>query len=228
MTATKKAKGKGQRTKGKGQNNKNKATSHKPQASRAEIDKYIKFRYNNWLDYAKQMARVHRFTGFADDLLHDVILDLLKKDPRKLSAMYAAKTTKIVNQQPTTELDKFVLKMLAVNAYSPAAPFRKNTLGNKIIKRNGREIETAQHVELNGTDAPDEVYNKKLNKRLDAMHSRNMARLRKNGFPAHAVELYAQHFIYNRNKSEFNNQQQVSITSIEEFLTITKKTLIDD
>lgn len=195
----------------------------------AALNDYITLRYNNWLDYAKHMARVHRFEGWADDLLNDVLADLLTKDKKMLNGLLNRKTQKIVNGQPTTELDKFVLKMIQMNAFSAVAPFRKNTLGNKIINRSGDQVETAQHVELSKDDSPDATtYNHEFKNRLDDMHTRNMSKLRKNGFSAKAVELYYQRFVSNRQLSDFNDIQQADIERLERYLTNKKISLFDD
>lgn len=193
-----------------------------------ELNQYITFRYKNWLDYARHMARVHHFEGWEDDLLNDVIIDLLGKNENLLLGLLARKTKKIVNGQPTTELDKFVLKMLHLNAFSPVAPFRKNTLGNKIIDRKNNKITTRQNTQLNGDDVHDEAYNMELNNKLDVMHSRNIKRLADNGFNAEAVKLYQTHFIRGRPFEDYNDAAKDSITRIRQFLVVTKKTLLDD
>lgn len=194
-----------------------------------EVKRYINQRYNNWLDFAKHMAKIHQFEGLAADLLHDVIIDILNKDPEKIRGLFDRKTTKIVDGQPTTELDKFVLRMLRVNAFSPVAPFRKNDIGHKIINRAGKNcVETAKLVELNGTDRIDETYNPATFDRLDQMHRANMDRLARNGFNRAARELYILHFIQSNPQTEFTQAQKEGLTSITRFLATTQKTLSDD
>lgn len=192
------------------------------------IRNYISFRYPNWLDYAKYQARVNHFDGWGEDLLNDVVCDLLKKPEEKLLQMLQKQTKKIVNGVPTTELDKFVLKMIKLNATSSVAPFRKNTLGNKIISRANGEIKTATTTELNGHDCNDEAYDPSLNKKLDAMHDTNIWRLRKNGFTRPAIDLYRRHFIRGRPINHFSEREQNAIKRISQFLIITRKTLLDD
>lgn len=192
------------------------------------LNNYITFRYPNWLDYARHMARVHKFDGWAEDLLNDVILDLLGKNKAHLNGMLERETRKIVNGKPTTELDKFVLRMLHLNAFSPVAPFRKNTMGNKIIARGpGNRVEVKRDTELNGHDSADEFYCDELNARLDAMHQQNINRMVKNGFNSNAVRLYFQHYILNEPIDGFEEAARENINIIQEFLTA-QKTLLDD
>lgn len=192
------------------------------------LNNYISFRYPNWLDYANYQARVHKFDGWAEDLLNDVILDLLGKNKDFLNGLMERKTRKIVNGKPTTELDKFVLRMLHLNAFSPVAPFRKNTMGNKIIARGpGNQVQVKYNTELNNTDREDETYCDELNCRLDAMHARNLHRLKRNGFNNDAVLLYHQHFIFNAPLDHFPEHEQENINIIRSFLLI-QKTLLDD
>lgn len=192
------------------------------------IRNYIAFRYPNWLDYARYQAKVHHFQGWEEDLLNDVVCDLLTKDEDKLLDMLHRQTKKIVNEVPTTELDKFVLKMLKLNATSTVAPFRKNTLGNKIISRENGNIQTIQKTEINGFDAGDEAYDPELSQRLDRMHITNIRRLEKNGFNPSAVSIYKRHYVSGYPADDFTEPEQEALESIRTFLTYSKKTLLDD
>lgn len=190
---------------------------------------YINFRYPNWLDFAKHMERMHHFQGWGEDLLNDTLVDLLKKDHDKLLGMMSRETKKIVNGRPTTELDKFVLKMLKMQAFSPVGPFRKNTLGQKIIQRlEKNKVKVRRNMELNGSDYIDENYDEMLPRKLDAMHAKNINRLANNGFNKPAIQLYNQHFIRGRPAKHFTEPEQEDITRIRQFLTVTQKTLLDD
>jgi len=192
------------------------------------IRSYIAYRYQNWLDYARHMSRVHHFEGWEEDLLNDVICDLLSKPEAKLQEMLDAHTAKLVNGTPTTELDKFVLKMLNMNATSQVAPFRKNTLGNKVISRTDGKITTAQKTTLNGYDTTDEDYDIDLNNRLDRMHDTNIRRLRVNGFNSDAVQIYRVHFVSGTPAEQLTEIQQAALQNIKQFLINSKKTLLDD
>jgi len=161
----------------------------------SDIRSYIAFRYNNWLDYARQMAKLHKFEGWEMDLLNEVIVDLLKKPEDKLEKMLSRKTKKMVNSQPTTELDKFVLKMLQVNASSVFAPFRKNILGQKVISCKRNKATTAHMVELNGYDGYDEGFDPELGRRMDRMHMQNIKIMQQHGYTTEAIELYKEHYI---------------------------------
>lgn len=193
-----------------------------------ELNKYITFRYQNWLDYATHMARVHRFEGWETDLLNDCLIELLKKDRELLLGLLSRKTRKIVNGKPTTELDKFFLKIMHLNAFSPVAPFRKNTLGNKIINRHKNRVETAKKTELKGHDIPDEDYNMEINNKLDTMHACNINRLGNNGFDTAAIKIYTSHFIHCKPLKQYTESEQEDIKQIRNFLSNTQKTLLDD
>jgi uncharacterized spore protein YtfJ len=192
------------------------------------IADYITFRYRNWHDFAAHMARVNHFTGWEDDLLNDVICDLMKKPAEKLERMLNAKTSKIVNGLPTTELDKFVLTMLRVNACSQVAPFRKNTLGHKIISRANNKIEVQHSTELTGFDCPDTEYTNEMSEQLDVMHSANINRLHNNEFNSAAITLYIKHFVNNIPLTHLTEAEAETVNRIKQFLTTTKKTLFDD
>ena len=192
------------------------------------IRSYIVYRYPNWMDYARHMARVHHFNGWAEDLLHDIICDLLKKPDEKLLRMINAKTKKLVNGQPTTELDKFVLHMLKLNASSQVAPFRKNTLGLKITARSGNKVETQHSTELNGFDAICEDYDPAASRRLDDMHRHNLHRLENNGFNKTALKLYRFHFIKNTDITGLTEAEQDAISRIRIFLTQKQRTIWDN
>lgn len=192
------------------------------------IREYIAYRYQNWLDYASHMARVHNFEGWQEDLLNDIICDLLSKPQDKLDTMLSAKTKKIVNGTPTTELDKFVLSMLKMNACSAVAPFRKNTLGQKIVSRAGKKIIACHHVQLNGYDAIEEEYSTSKNDKLERMHKINIQRLQKNGFNEKAVEIYKRHFVGSEKEASFTDSEKDALTRIRQFLIVTRKTLLDD
>lgn len=191
------------------------------------LRKYIAFRLPNWHDYARHMARVHHFEGWENDLMNDIICDLLSKQEQKLIDMMNRKTKKMVNGAPTTELDKFVLAMLRQNAESKVAPFRKNTLGNKIISRADGRIETAHRVRLNGYDVEAGAYDHDLNNTLDAMHERNISRMAAHGFTARAVDLYRRHYIDGEKMEAFNEADRLSIQKMKNLLVI-QKTLLDD
>lgn len=193
-----------------------------------KLKDYINFRYNNWLDFSRHMARIHKFDGWGEDLLNDVIENLLKKEPEKLRGMLRRKTKKIVNGKPTTELDKFVLKMLRMQAFSQVGPFRKNTLGQKIIKRLPNNKVLVKHsTTISGEDIIDENYCTDLNDKLDLMHSQNVLRLRRNGFNLTSIKLYRLHFIRGEPFKKMSETEQESINIIRQFLTVTRKTLYD-
>lgn len=189
-----------------------------------EISKYIAFRYPNWMDYARHQCRVQHLDGWADDLLNDMIADLLSKPEEKLADLISRPTRKIVNGQPTTELDKFMLKMIKMNAVSKYAAFRKNTVGQKIIA-TGATVEVATFTELNQTmDMPDETtYNANRAAKLDRMHTLNINKLMNAGFPAWVIQKYREHYI--ESKPITTNKDRKIIESVTEVLTSKSRTL---
>lgn len=191
------------------------------------ISDYINYRYKNWRDYAKYIAGRYHFEGWEDDLLNDVLIDLLKNSEERLLSLINKKTKKIVNGSPTCELDKFVLKMLKINGSSATAPFRKNTLGKKIISRKGGVITTIKHERLNGTDSMHEEYDIERNNKIDSMHEKNILRMKNNGFTIRSIQIYQQHYIESIPFSHFRGPDRAALQNIEQFLCTTK-TMLDD
>jgi hypothetical protein len=189
------------------------------------IRTYIAYRYQNWHDYATYLARVHKFESYADDLLNDIIVDLLKKPEQKINRMLQLKTKKIVNNLPTTEVDKFVLKMLKLNATSPTAPFRKNTMGLKIVSYANNTTESCKLIPIDRHDDIDTEYDFDLDQKLTDMHIRNIHRLKQNKFSRRAINIYKTYFINNR--APTTEATQTAIAEIQNLLT-TRKTIFDD
>ncbi|HBL77740.1 MAG: hypothetical protein A2W90_02465 [Bacteroidetes bacterium GWF2_42_66] len=181
-----------------------------------EIREYIAFRHANWHDYARQMARVYKFEGWEDDLLDEAIIAILEKPEEKIHSMLQRRTAKIVNGRPTTELDKFILLIMNRNATSPAAPFRKNTLGEKITSRRNKTIKAAKHVPLNGYDRAADEFDTSAAEKLDRMHSRNIKLLRANGFTPDAIALYRR--IVEQSGRPATEFEETAINNITKFL----------
>lgn len=192
---------------------------------RPEIMAYIEYRFPNWHDYAAYHARVNGFSDYADDLLNDIILDLLNKPEDKINTMFSKKTKKIVNNLPTTDLDRFVLRMIKVNAVSKTAPFRKNTLGRKIISRKNSEITTISNCSIERIDVEVDCYDMELDQKLTRMHEFNINRLIKNKFNSNTINDYYRFFI--RGHAPASDQETERHTQLFKFLT-TRKTLLDD
>lgn len=183
------------------------------------VREYISYRYKNWLDYANHLAITHHFEGWEADLLNDVIVDLLSKPEAKTAALLRATTRKTVNGTPTTELDKFVLAMLKMNATSSLAPFRKNTLGQKILIRTNKRVEVAHTTELNGYDTVSDEYSDGIKPKLDRMHAHNIGKMRGNGYTPEAIELYERYFMKCENITD--RIERDSLERIKHFLIIT-------
>lgn len=180
-----------------------------------EVKKYIDFRYQNWLDYANYKARINRFDTWGEDLLNDCLLALLCKDEELLKALHRKKTRKIVNGQPTTELDKFILRMMNLNAYSQSAPFRQHTLGQKILHR--KSLQTAHLVPLDKHDFIDEP---ELNQeiKLDEMHKSNLQWIQSKDSNEADLRIYKMHFIESFPLKEMSEPEKRRVKQIENYL----------
>ena len=188
-----------------------------------EIHNYIRFRYDNWLQYAEYMAKTQGFKGWEYDLLNDVLANLLEKPIQKLAEMVSRNTRKIVNGIPTTELDKFVLRMLNINAKQPTAPFRKNTLGRKIISRAEKKIKTPQLTQIDKhsqlSNIPDDDgYDFERCDRLDNMHRENMSQLKDNDYSTETVSLYRKHYIDAEPVKSLSDKERKDINKMTRFL----------
>jgi len=183
----------------------------------ATITAYIGFRYPNWMDYARHQCRVQHLEGWECDLMNEIIVDLMRKPECKLADLMSRPTRKIVNGQPTTELDKFVLTMIKCNAQSRFASFRKNTVGQKIIATQGRMVEVATFCELSEAAEPldDCTYNPELAAKMDRMHTRNLKLMKQNGYSCEAIELYIKHYI---DSKKVTQKQQIVLLNIQKFL----------
>lgn len=181
------------------------------------IADYITFRLPNWTDYARHQCKVQHLEGWADDLVNEIVIDLLRKPAEKTAGMLARETRKIVNGRPTTELDKFVLTMIKTNARSHFASFRKNTVGQKIISEYGPNVEVATFCELSyqHDEADESTYNTDRCRKLDSMHARNIRLMQKSGFRPEAIELYVRHFMYGQ---KVPKRQTDELLTIQNFL----------
>lgn len=180
---------------------------------------YITFRLPNWTDYARHQCKVQHLEGWADDLINEIVIDLLRKPAEKTAGMLARETRKIVNGRPTTELDKFVLTMIKTNARSHFASFRKNTVGQKIISEYGPNVEVATFCELSYQHdaAEDSTYDEDRARKLDRMHAENMVKLKVWGYSTEVIDLYRRHFI--ESTPPHTKRQRMIINEIINHLT---------
>lgn len=84
----------------------------------ALVEKYIRRRYERWLDYAVYHCGLVGIPDEANDVLNEVLCSLLQKDDAKLQQLLSAK------KNGCTELDFFVLKMIKLNVTSDTSPYR--------------------------------------------------------------------------------------------------------
>lgn len=89
--------------------------------STTEVNQYIAKRYIHWLEFSKFTCSKHGMQGEEIDVLHEIIIDLDKKDNSKLVSMISAK--KIHKGQEFSELDFYVLGCISRNITSPTAPY---------------------------------------------------------------------------------------------------------
>ena len=83
-----------------------------------EIEKYIKKRYDRWLDYSSFHTEQAGLQDQAVDVLNEVLLSLLKKDEDSLLKLLHSR------KEQYCELDFFVLRLIKMNATSNTAPYR--------------------------------------------------------------------------------------------------------
>lgn len=82
------------------------------------IKSYITVRYDRWLDYSKYHCSLACMPDEAVDVLNEVLVMLLEKDPVYLLQMYEAK------KGGYRELDYFILQMIKLNITSVTSPYR--------------------------------------------------------------------------------------------------------
>lgn len=119
-----------------------------------EINKYIKKRYDRWLDYASYHCGCAGIADEAIDVLNEVLLDLLQKPESKVTGLLRKKSGQY------TELDYFVLRMIKLNATSPTSPYRhkyKPIPVDANISYSQLEIED---LEYDDEDAPGDIVEK--------------------------------------------------------------------
>ncbi len=82
------------------------------------INSYITVRYDRWLDYSKYHCSLACMPDEAVDVLNEVLVMLLEKDPAYLLRMYEARKGRY------RELDYFILQMIKLNITSVTSPYR--------------------------------------------------------------------------------------------------------
>ena len=82
------------------------------------INSYITARYDRWLDYSKYHCSLACMPDEAVDVLNEVLVMLLEKEPAYLLRMYEAKKGRY------RELDFFILQMIKLNITSVTSPYR--------------------------------------------------------------------------------------------------------
>ncbi len=85
------------------------------------ITSYINNRYPRWMDYAEYHAKLAGIPDESGDILNEVLLSLMQKDPDHLVALLDKK------KQGYTELDFYLLAAIKLNAHSMTSPYRHKT-----------------------------------------------------------------------------------------------------
>jgi len=83
-----------------------------------EVKEYLSTRYARLLEYANYHAGLAHLDQQGGDVLNEVLLSLLGKDPAKLQGLYNRK------KGGYRELDYFVLQMIKLNCHSETSPYR--------------------------------------------------------------------------------------------------------
>lgn len=82
------------------------------------LNKYIKERYDRWLDYSKYHCSLAGMDGEAIDVLNEVLCMLLQKDMEMIDRLRNSKKGQY------TELDYYILQMIKLNVTSDTSPYR--------------------------------------------------------------------------------------------------------
>ena len=118
------------------------------------IEKYIKKRYQRWLDYSKFHSAQAGIPDEAVDLLSEVLLSLLQKDEELLLRLFNSKIKQY------TELDFFVLRMIKLNATSLTAPFRRNYKPIPADENVDYQIQEIEDIQSDEHDRASELLDK--------------------------------------------------------------------
>jgi len=86
-----------------------------------KLNQHITHSYSRWSDYAAYHAKLAGIPDESGDILNEVLLSLIQKDPKRLHALLSRK------KGPYTEFDFFVLRMIKLNAHSKTSPYRHKT-----------------------------------------------------------------------------------------------------
>lgn len=119
-----------------------------------EIKKYIKKRYDRWLDYASYHCGCAGMADEAHDVLNEVLLNLLQKPEQKITVLLNKKSGQY------TELDYYVLRMIKLNATSDTSPYRhkyKKLPVDQNVEYSDLEIEDVTEDDY---DIPGEIVRK--------------------------------------------------------------------
>jgi len=84
-----------------------------------EVENYLSTRYNRFLEYAHYHAKLARLDQQGGDVLNEVLLSLLTKDPAKLQKLYNKK-----GKKGYREIDFYILRMVKLNCHSITSPYR--------------------------------------------------------------------------------------------------------
>ncbi|MFY9154111.1 MAG: hypothetical protein WAO52_18975 [Prolixibacteraceae bacterium] len=113
------------------------------------VKKYISDRYPRFLDYSNFHCNKAGIPDLAPDLLNEIILNVLEKDPEFLDKLHSKKKGNY------TELDFYMLNLIKMNAHSPLAPFRCKYLNGKInTDVNWQRLKIAEEEPVNEVDKP--------------------------------------------------------------------------
>lgn len=82
------------------------------------LGKYIKKRYERWLDYARYHCSLSSMGGEEIDVLNEVLAMLLEKPETYVLKLLESKQGKY------TELDFYILQMIKLNVTSDTSPYR--------------------------------------------------------------------------------------------------------
>lgn len=84
-----------------------------------EVENYLSTRYKRFLEYAHYHAALAKLDQQGGDVLNEVLLNVLGKDPGLLDKLYGKK-----GKGGYREIDFYILRMVKLNCHSTTSPYR--------------------------------------------------------------------------------------------------------
>ncbi len=156
----------------------------------AIINNYIEQHYQNWLDYTFFHCSQNEMQDETYDLLNEVILALLSKDPVKLKNM-----VEVPSKCGRYKLiDIYVLRMIKLNVYSKTSPYQSKF-------KKGKLVDDVDFSRLKIIDEPDDQDDKP--ERIFSQTSQVRSIVGNLNLSTEAMAIFEHRFIHNLPFSEW-------------------------